>query len=76
MSTFLHAAWSGDIHGIVPVIPTPFDDREEVDFEALARLVGFAADAGVTAACLPAYGSEFYKLSEEERTAVVREAVD
>jgi 4-hydroxy-tetrahydrodipicolinate synthase len=57
--TFLHTAWSGEVHGIVPVIPTPFDDREEVDFEALACLVGFAADAGVTAACLPAYGSEF-----------------
>lgn len=74
-NTFSHPAWSGDIHGIVPVIPTPFDDREEVDFEALGRLVDFAAGAGVTAACLPAYGSEFYKLSEQERSDVVRAAV-
>lgn len=73
--SFRHPAWSGDFHGVVPVIPTPFDEREQVDFESLGRLIDFAAEAHVTAACLPAYGSEFYKLSESERADVVREAV-
>ena len=74
-SSFCHPAWSGDIHGIVPVVPTPFCDDELVDFESLERLIDFAADSQVTAVCLPAYGSEFYKLSESERAGVVRTAV-
>jgi 2-keto-3-deoxy-L-arabinonate dehydratase len=70
-----HPAWSGDVHGIVPVLPTPFDPHEDIDCEALAHLVDFAAESRVTAACLPAYGSEFYKLSETERVLVVETAV-
>lgn len=75
-SAYFHAAWSGDVHGVVPVIPTPFHANEEVDVESLGRLIDFAAEAGVTAVCLPAYGSEFYKLSERERADLIRAAVD
>jgi 2-keto-3-deoxy-L-arabinonate dehydratase len=63
------------IDGIVPVIPTPFFKDETIDHEALAACVRFAADSGVAAVCLPAYGSEFYKLSEAERAKVVETAV-
>src|SRR5207247_10247334 len=73
--SFSHPAWSGDFHGVIPVIPTPFDERDQVDIESLGRLVDFAAAARVKAACLPAYGSELYKLSEAELADVVREAV-
>lgn len=64
------------VQGIVPVIPIPFEENEEVDERALRRLVDFAASCGVSAICLPAYGSEFHKLSEEERALVVRVAVE
>jgi 4-hydroxy-tetrahydrodipicolinate synthase len=60
----------------VPIVPVPFDADEEIDEQALRRLVDFAAGCGVGAICLPAYGSEFYKLSEEERRRVVRIAVE
>jgi 4-hydroxy-tetrahydrodipicolinate synthase len=56
-------------------VPTPFYDDELIDFDSLERLIDFAADAGVTAVCLPAYASEFYKLSESERAELVRAAV-
>ena len=62
--------------GIVPVMPIPFHDDEEIDEPALRRLVEFAVTSGVKAICLPMYGSEFYKLSDEERTRVVAVAVD
>jgi 4-hydroxy-tetrahydrodipicolinate synthase len=75
-SSLCHPAWSGTIHGVVPIIPTPFHDDELIDFESLERLIDFAASTGVTAVCLPAYGSEFYKLSERERADVVRAAVN
>ncbi len=61
--------------GSVPIVPIPFDDHEEIDEEALRRLVQFCVDKRFSAICLPAYGSEFYKLSEAERIRVVKIAV-
>lgn len=62
--------------GVIPIIPTPFTEDEEVDVEALGRLIEFAVAAGVPSVCLPAYGSEFYKLDESERMLVVKVAVE
>jgi 4-hydroxy-tetrahydrodipicolinate synthase len=63
------------INGIVPIIPTPFTRKDEVDWSALRRLVAFARESGACAACLPAYASEFYKLAERERRQIITEAV-
>lgn len=63
------------ITGAVPVIPTPFREDESVDWDALGACVDFAARVGVSAVCLPAYASEFYKLSESEREQVIDTAV-
>jgi 4-hydroxy-tetrahydrodipicolinate synthase len=62
------------LNGIVPIIPTPFTLAEQVDWPSLPRLVDFACAAGACAVCLPAYASEFYKLSETERLRLVTEA--
>jgi dihydrodipicolinate synthase/N-acetylneuraminate lyase len=62
--------------GVVPILPTPFTADEEIDFEALRACVAFATRAGLGAVCLPAYASEFYKLSDLERRAVVAAAID
>ena len=59
------------ISGAVPIIPVPFDLKEAVDESALQRLIDFSVECRVNAVCLPAYGSEFYKLSEKERVRVV-----
>lgn len=64
------------INGVVPVIPIPFDDQENIDEASLRRTVKWVGDQGLPAMCLPAYGSEFYKLSEGERETVVGIAVD
>ncbi|MBZ5594313.1 MAG: dihydrodipicolinate synthase family protein [Acidobacteriia bacterium] len=63
------------IDGIVPIIPTPFQSDESIDFAGFAPLVDFAVAGGCSAICLPAYASEFYKLSEEERIGVVQHAM-
>lgn len=65
-----------DVQGIVPIIPIPFREDESIDEPSLRREIDFAASCGVSAICLPAYGSEFYKLSDEERLRVVRIAVE
>jgi dihydrodipicolinate synthase/N-acetylneuraminate lyase len=61
--------------GVVPIIPTPFTANEEIDEPALKNLVEFAISKGIQAACLPAYASEFYKLTDDEKLQVVSTAV-
>src|SRR3982750_2559952 len=65
-----------ELFGVVPIIPTPFTEKEEIDEDALRRLIDFAVSCEVEAACLPAYASEFYKLTDEEKLLVVKVAVD
>jgi dihydrodipicolinate synthase/N-acetylneuraminate lyase len=65
-----------ELHGVVPIIPTPFFENEEIDEASLRNLIEFAIQAKLQAVCLPAYASEFYKLSDEEKLRVVKVAVD
>lgn len=64
------------LSGIVPIVPTPFLENEDIDEAALRRLIDFAISTGITAVCLPAYASEFYKLTDDEKLQVVKIAVD
>ena len=72
----MQQAKSRDLTGAVPIIPIPFDASENIDEEALRQLVEFALAKGFAGICVPAYLSEFYKLSDEERIRVVKIAVD
>ena len=65
-----------EVLGVVPVVPVPLDESEEIDEAALRRLVTYTVQIGMRAICLPAYGTEFYKLSDEERLRVVKIAVE
>ena len=65
-----------NIDGIIPIIPTTFDGKDAVDWSAFERLLGFACGMDVCALCLPAYASEFYKLSDCERREVIARAVE
>ncbi|MGA2983808.1 MAG: dihydrodipicolinate synthase family protein [Terriglobia bacterium] len=64
------------IDGIIPIIPTPFDEEDRIDSAALGRLLDFACGIDVCAVCLPAYASEFYKLSDAERRDIVAKAIE
>lgn len=65
-----------ELFGVVPIIPTPFTENEDIDENALRDLIDFAIAGGIRAVCLPAYASEFYKLTDEEKLRVVKVAVD
>jgi 4-hydroxy-tetrahydrodipicolinate synthase len=67
---------SKPLYGTVPIVPTPFNEDETIDERALRRLIDFAIASGLQAVCLPAYASEFYKLTDDERLQVVKIAVD
>lgn len=64
------------INGVVPVIPIPFNPDDTIDEASLRRCVDFVATGSMAALCLPAYASEFYKLSEGEREQVIGIAID
>ena len=64
------------LSGVVPIVPTPFTEAEEIDESSLRRLIDFAVSSKLEAVCLPAYASEFYKLTDEEKRRVVRIAVE
>src|SRR5579864_6033312 len=64
-----------ELRGVVPVVPTPFRADESIDLEGLAACIEFAVRSGVCAVCLPAYASEFYKLTEAERRLVLETAI-
>jgi 4-hydroxy-tetrahydrodipicolinate synthase len=65
-----------EIRGVVAVVPVPFAADETVDEASLRTTVGWLAERRVGGLCLPAYGSEFYKLSEAERERVVAVALE
>lgn len=67
---------TNELFGVVPIIPTPFTQNEEIDEDALRNLIDFAIAGGIKAVCLPAYASEFYKLTDDEKLQVVRIAVE
>ena len=64
------------ITGIVPVLPTPFRPDEMLDLDSLRRIVEFCSTKGFSAVCLPAYASEFYKLTMDERYLLVQTAIE
>ncbi len=64
------------LRGVVPVVPTPFHPDQSIDAESLSRVVDWIAQQELAGMCLPAYGSEFYKLTGPERDQVVRIAVE
>ena len=65
-----------EVSGVVPIIPTPFEPgTEALDLAAHRRLIEHAIALGLSAVCLPAYGSEFYKLTDQERLELIENAV-
>ncbi|MDA0712120.1 MAG: dihydrodipicolinate synthase family protein [bacterium] len=64
------------LSGVVALLVTPFDANENIVHGDIARQIEAAVAFGLSAVCLPAYASEFYKLSESERLSVVKTAVD
>jgi 2-keto-3-deoxy-L-arabinonate dehydratase len=64
------------LNGIVPIVPTPFRPDDSLDEPSLRRVLDFCAEGGAAAVCLPAYASEFYKLTEAERLRVVAIAAE
>ncbi|HYZ15110.1 MAG TPA: dihydrodipicolinate synthase family protein [Candidatus Acidoferrum sp.] len=61
-----------DLHGIHPIVPTPFTDEGAVDLASIASLAAFLLGAGVDGLAILGVMGEADKLSGEERESVIR----
>lgn len=63
------------LHGVNPILPTPFDADGALDLASLERLVDHVADVGADGVAILGFLGEAHKLSGAERDAVVRTVV-
>lgn len=56
------------LQGILPVLPTPFNDAGLIDTEAMARVAQFCVDSGASGLVFPGVASEYDHLSAEEQS--------
>jgi dihydrodipicolinate synthase/N-acetylneuraminate lyase len=59
------------IKGVMPVAPTIFTDKEELDLDGQRRVVDYLVDGGSDAVCILANYSEQFSLTDEERELVL-----
>jgi 4-hydroxy-tetrahydrodipicolinate synthase len=62
--------------GVWPVMLTPFDERREIDWAALEKLIDWYIGAGVHGLFAACQSSEMFFLSDAETRALVRFVVD
>ncbi|MDA0347336.1 MAG: dihydrodipicolinate synthase family protein [Verrucomicrobia bacterium] len=58
--------------GILPVLPTPFDDTWEVDLAAMESVTRFCLDAGASGLVFPGVASEYDHLSSQEQVDLLK----
>lgn len=63
-----HLAFEAAVRGVCPVLEVPFDEDGAVDVPGFDRVVDHVLASGVTSVVWPGFASEFYKLTDAERT--------
>jgi 4-hydroxy-tetrahydrodipicolinate synthase len=63
-------------YGSFAIPMTPYDERDRIDEDALRAELRFCIESHVGGICIPLMVSEFFVLSEDERKAMARIAVD
>jgi 4-hydroxy-tetrahydrodipicolinate synthase len=61
---------------VYPVMLTPFQKNNKIDFEALKQLVEFYITTGSTGLFANCLSSEMFQLTDEERIQVTRKVVE
>jgi 2-keto-3-deoxy-L-arabinonate dehydratase len=64
------------LRGVVPIAPTPFDERDDVDYDGQKRVIDFLIDAGVDGICILANYSEQFALTDDERERLMTLILD
>lgn len=64
-----------DLHGVIPILATPFHDDESLDLPSLTRLIEFSAEVGANGVTLLGVLGESNRLTDAERSTLIRTAV-
>jgi 4-hydroxy-tetrahydrodipicolinate synthase len=64
------------LHGVLPILPTPFTDGGAVDETSMRRLIDFENEVGVHGVSVLGFMGEAHRLSNAERRRVVGTVVD
>lgn len=59
------------LDGLIPIVPTPFDERGAVDPEALKRVLDYLIEVGVHGVAVLGMASEAITLTDAERDVVI-----
>lgn len=65
-----------EIHGIIPAVITPFDDRDRIDEQAFRTIISFLIDNRVHGIFPAGSQGEFFALTLEEKKRLVQIAVE
>lgn len=63
------------LHGLMPILATPFDESGALDRESLRRLVEFQLASGVDGVAVFGMASEGFALTTEERRTILDDVV-
>lgn len=63
-----------ELHGVIPIVPTPFNRQAELDLDGLTRIVDYLVDVGVHGMAVLGMASEAYALTDAERALVISAA--
>ena len=66
---------AGKIAGVLPILHTPFDENDAIDFDSLASEIDWAFEVGADGVCT-AMVSEILRLSDVERIQLNRQVVE
>ena len=64
------------LSGVIPILATPFHDDESLDLASLARLIEFSGSLGVTGVTVLGVLGESNRLTDAERSSLIRTAVE
>ena len=62
--------------GVLPILAAPFTESGQIHYPSVRTQIAALADRGCHGAILFGFGTEFYKLTDEERGEFVRVAVE
>ena len=64
------------LHGVLPILPTPFTADGAVDEASMRRLIDFELEVGAHGVSVLGFMGEAHRLAGFERTKVVAASVD
>lgn len=62
--------------GVLPILAVPCRESGEIDYESVRTQIAALADGGCDGVILFGFGSEFYKLTDDEKRKLTRVSVD